>query len=109
MVVLVGWVLFQDIGLDKSLAMIGIMFGAPSTPVFPTISLFTWKRALVLGCALAGMFPLLPFLKSRAERLAGAPARVCRILSAVCLLILLALCAQQLISNTYNPFIYFRF
>ena len=108
-VVLVGWVLFQDIGLDKSLAMIGIMFGAPSAPVFPTISLFTWKRALVLGCALAGMFPLLPFLKSRAERLTGAPARVCRILSAVCLLILLALCAQQLISNTYNPFIYFRF
>ena len=108
-VVLVGWVLFQDIGLDKSLAMIGIMFGAPCTPAFPVVSLFTWKRALVLGCAVVGMFPLLPFLKARTQNLTGVPAALIRGLAAVCLLALLALCTQQLVSNTYNPFIYFRF
>ena len=107
--VLVGWVLFQDIGLDKSLAMIGIMFGAPCTPAFPVVSLFTWKRALVLGCAVVGMFPLLPFLKARTQNLTGVPAALIRGLAAVCLLALLALCTQQLVSNTYNPFIYFRF
>ena len=32
-----------------------------------------------------------------------------RIVACLMALALLALCAQQLISNTYNPFIYFRF
>ena len=108
-VILIGWIFFQDIGLDQNLELIGIMFGAPSTPAFPLISLFTWKRVLVLGFAAAGIFPILPWLQRLTEKHPGPCSVLRRFAAPVCLILLLALCIIQLVSNTYNPFIYFRF
>ena len=108
-VVLVGWVLFQDLPLDTSLSLIGVMFGAPTTPSFPLISLFTWKRLLVLLIALPGVFPLLPALRKQLETRPRLNGFLTRFALPAFQLLLLALAIAQLVSGTYNPFIYYRF
>ena len=101
--------LFQDLPLDTSLSLIGVMFGAKTAPAFPLISLFTWKRLLVLLIALPGVFPLLPALRKQLETRPRLNGFLTRFALPAFQLLLLALAIAQLVSGTYNPFIYYRF
>jgi hypothetical protein len=62
---------------------------------------------MLIGVALS--MPLVPWLRSRIDALAGAPRAFGDVAWLACLFALLVLTAGHLVSGSHNPFIYFRF
>ena len=101
--VMVGWVLFSAPSIGEAFRYIGVMFGRSSAFADSTGSfLFTTNFALLLigfACAL----PVYSFLIGLLS-----PKKRSRVILALTPL-LFVLCIVFMISETYNPFLYFRF
>ena len=101
--VMVGWVLFSAPSIGEAFRYIGVMFGRASAFADSTGSfLLTTNFALLLigfACAL----PVYSFLIGLLS-----PKKRSRVILALTPL-LLVLCIVFMISETYNPFLYFRF
>ena len=114
LVVMVGWVFFRAERLDQALQFLATMFGAGAPSVLHPVGLYVDNRiALALVLGVAGSLPWLPALRARHERrlaegrMAGGLALEALGLALIVLLLLLS--SLELASNSYNPFIYFRF
>ena len=101
--VMVGWVLFSAPSIGEAFRYIGVMFGRASVFADSTGSfLLTTNFALLLigfACAL----PVYSFLIGLLS-----PKKRSRVILALTPL-LFVLCIVFMISETYNPFLYFRF
>jgi alginate O-acetyltransferase complex protein AlgI len=108
LVVIVGWVFFRSSSLAQAGLFVGAMagFGRGDGVTYNVWQYLPLDTALILGAAIVGSAPVLPWLAGRFE---PYPSRlrdpaIIGILTAV-----LLMSAAQLATGTYSPFIYFRF
>ncbi len=108
--VVIGWVLFRADTLSYAAAFVGSMFGAGST-LFDEVTIYYLRQyAPELICALLAIFPIKPALQSALERRNTTASKL--ILSwapPVIALLLFAVSYMQLVTGSFNPFIYFQF
>ncbi|MBQ8077323.1 MAG: MBOAT family protein [Eubacterium sp.] len=102
-IVMLGWVFFSAPTLTEAVHYIGAMFGqgggfADSQSAYLLSA--NWLPLII------GMFCATPIYKKVAEVL---PEKLVNILRIVAIPLLLVLCIIFMISETYNPFLYFRF
>ncbi len=111
LVIMVGWVFFRSANLQTAVAFIKkLILITPNCSNYPEINSYSTLQfgvVLVLGfllsinCIQKGM---LYMLKHKVLSFA-----VYRNFSSLILMLLFALCFIEIISNSYNPFIYYRF
>ncbi len=114
--VLFGWALFYQTdlaaGARQMLAMLGITLGSGALGFVPLIdgvtlyALRTYTIFPLLACALA--MPILPALE-RAMNHRLRLQRTAHLLSTLALSAGIILCIMNLVAESYNPFLYFRF
>lgn len=103
--VIIGWVIFRSDSVSDAVFYLGTMFGANSAPL--TDGLFSGYFIQSLPLLLAGAIcsvPLCKYLKGKIKL--GVFGDVIYVAAMV---FLFALCISGLVSNSYNPFIYFNF
>ena len=105
-VVLLGWVLFMNMKPDVTLAFLRGMFTGNEYVNYTAASFLSVKLLIVLAAGVLLASPPAKKLLARLESARGTGVTVLRSLAA---LAVLALCVALLMSDTYNPFIYFRF
>ncbi|MBE6719115.1 MAG: MBOAT family protein [Ruminococcaceae bacterium] len=102
-IVMLGWVFFSAPNLTEAMHYISAMFfGGHGIADGESVYLFTSNILLILAAA----FCATPIYKSVAERM---PYKAVSTLKIIALPMLLLLCYVLMISETYNPFLYFRF
>ena len=107
--VIVGFVIFRADTLGYGIEYIGKMFtgGSQKASMVTTMSLLTPSFITTLLIGIVAACPVIPFIKKKAE---GK-----KIYKGLCVagyaatLVLYLLCVMSLASDSYNPFIYFRF
>lgn len=103
-VVMVGWVLFSAESFTAALDYIKVMFGFGGTALFDNTASYYLSSAglsmLVMGLSALGVFVRMPRVKN---------FRLNVIVMTVGYTLVFLLCIAYLISETYNPFLYFRF
>ena len=105
-IVLLGWVLFLNMKPADTLLYLRCMF-IPEEYVVSTVSSFLSVRLLaVLAACVFCASPLAGKITEKAD--ASHSSAVLAVRSVLALAVL-ALCVVLLMSDTYNPFIYFRF
>ena len=100
-----GWVLFRAESLTDAVRYIRAMFAMNENPVSDGIFTGYLTQNLVLliiGCVLS--LPLYPALK---KRIGGSKPYALTSVAGLVLMFVLSVCS--LVSNAYNPFIYFNF
>lgn len=118
-VVITGWVLFRCETLPDSALYLKAMFGLNSIVANPIdISIFINKEtiiAMVIAILGASTFFLKIYnlknmiFQKLSEKSFHLLSNIFDICSSVFLMLVLFICTLYLLSNTYNPFIYFRF
>ncbi len=107
--VIIGFVIFRADSLTYGIKYIGQMFagGVKDNSYTTMMSLFTPSFICTLIIGAVATCPIIPFIKKKAQ---GAKAYngLC-IAGYVVTLLLFFMCIMTLASNSYNPFIYFRF
>ena len=103
-VVMLGWVLFSSNTLTDAVTYIGAMFGAGENVFFDSTAKYLLSThafpMIFMSLSAFGLFSHLPRTKNFKVNV-----------SVLCIgyMIIFALCVIYLISETYNPFLYFRF
>lgn len=106
LIILVGWVLFRAETLEDALLLIRHMFVWKEG--FYPIGMFSNNKVLfVTGCGILGSGILQTLFPKMKERIFSDSE--CRPADVAVMAFLMCLCTLCLVSNTYNPFIYFRF
>ena len=105
-VVLLGWVLFLNMRPETTLAYLRGLFVPGEVITYTVSSFLSVKLLIVLAACFLCASPLPGMLLKKAKASGSTAAMVVR---SVLALIVLALCVVLLMSDTYNPFIYFRF
>lgn len=107
-VVLFGFIIFRADSLAYGLGFIGRMFSPEAFALgfWDALAFLNPYMIITLVAAVIASTPILPFIKSKIKGRGEAAAEV--VSYAVCMLLFL-LCILLLASNTYSPFIYFRF
>lgn len=107
LLVMAGWVLFFSTGLPEAAAYLGRMFGVGAAGIIDRQALYLIKSNWMLWIALlTGSTPVIHrlgqiLIYDEENPRAGA--------AAVLYLGMFLLCAAYLVTETYNPFLYFRF
>ncbi|MBI3986211.1 MAG: MBOAT family protein [Lentisphaerae bacterium] len=119
LVILVGWVLFRSETFAFALAYLKAMAGlSAATTGEYNVGLYLNREVLAAMVAGAiGSFPVFPWLMSRTALIirtgSRIPARTTAVATAACSVVAVALIlffsAMLLATDTYNPFIYYRF
>ncbi|MBQ8502925.1 MAG: MBOAT family protein [Clostridia bacterium] len=103
-VVMIGWVFFSSTDISSAFSYLGAMFGIGSNPIFDSTSGYLLSSngfAIVLMSLSAfGFFEAMPRPKNKYALV---------ISNSVIYVVIFVLCIAYLISETYNPFLYFRF
>ena len=101
-IVIIGWVFFASPNLSIALSYLGVMFSLnPGTTGTMTL-VGPW-----IGMAILGILASTPLAKGLWERFQDR--KVMPLVEAVLCLAALLLCTASLVSDSYNPFLYFRF
>ena len=108
LLVVISWVIFSIEDLSLLGSWLQTMFGLNGAPLVSTDALFYLKNyATVIVFGIIASLPWKPVLQ---RRLAGAGGqRLIRVAQPVLLVGLFTICMAFLVSDTYNPFLYFRF
>ena len=111
--VLLGWVLFASENLPAALAYLGAMLGASgSAGNSETVYLLYTNAVLLALCALGSTALPKRLWRSVTARLENAGtigAAAGTVIGNAAVLLAMALSTACLVSDTYNPFLYFRF
>ena len=99
-IVVIGWVFFASSDLSAALAYLRVMFSA--APGTGTVLLLPWLGLAVIGAVAAG-----PWAKALWEKYRDR--KWMPLAEALLSLAALLLCVGSLVSDSYNPFLYFRF
>ena len=107
LIVVVGWVFFRADSLQEALNYIGVMFSVvePSNVGFTIGYYLTTRVIIILAIAIVASTPVIKtkvFIRLQKRE-------SWKFISALLVLILLAICVVFVVSSSYNPFIYFRF
>lgn len=109
--ILVGWVLFYFTDTARLVKALRIMFGLEGNPLWDfhvQISILNnlfWILVAVLFC-----LPIVKAVKHFiSERLSAVNISILLIFQIPLNLLLLVLCTAQLVGQSYNPFLYYRF
>ena len=97
-IVMLGWIFFASTSFGASAKYIKLMFMPADTPLY----LYSWTTLIVIG-----ILSSLPLGKNIYERLKNK--KYTYLLETVGVLLLMVLCTAALVSDSYNPFLYFRF
>ncbi len=101
-IVIIGWVFFASPNLSIALSYLSVMFSLnPGTTGTMTL-VGPW-----IGMAILGILASTPLAKGLWERFQDRKAMP--LVEAVLCLAALLLCTASLVSDSYNPFLYFRF
>ena len=103
-VVIIGWVFFRAPSLKSAMNVLARMFTLNTTSVIKISMTTDFKFYFILGLAILLSGIIQKFWSSKIEN-----SKVKVILEPILILGLFALSIMNLVSNTYNPFIYFRF
>jgi alginate O-acetyltransferase complex protein AlgI len=114
LVVMIGWVFFRAHTLPQALVILKAMCGGGAAAALQPLGLFVDSYiATALIAGVIGSIPWLPTLQAWMSRKQafGWSGRIIALETLGLLMILLVLAASSvaLASNSYNPFIYFRF
>ena len=101
-IVIIGWVFCASPDLSTALAYLQVMFSFSPGTMGGASLVMPW-----LGMAVIGVVAATPLAKNLWEKLQGKKAMPL-VEGALCLAALL-LCTASLVSDSYNPFLYFRF
>ena len=101
-IVIIGWVFLASPDLSTALAYLQVMFSFSPGTMGGASLVMPW-----LGMAVIGVVAATPLAKNLWEKLQGKKAMPL-VEGALCLAALL-LCTASLVSDSYNPFLYFRF
>ena len=107
--VIVGFVIFRADNLGYGIGYIGKMFagGIKDSSLVTTMSLLTPSFITTLVIGIVAACPVIPFIKKKIQEK--------KMYKGLCVagyamtLVLYLLCVMSLASDSYNPFIYFRF
>ncbi|MBS4057055.1 MAG: MBOAT family protein [Bacteroidales bacterium] len=117
-VALMAWVLFRADTISYAWDYYGVLFGSSSASPDLIVYNMILNKDFLLFFALSIMSAsgLLALLGNRIDKLTLSlqenyvfVAETMRMVKGIGLLLILAVCAMYLITNTYNPFIYYRF
>jgi alginate O-acetyltransferase complex protein AlgI len=101
-IVVIGWVFFASPDLSAALGYLGVMFSGSAGTMGGANQVLPW-----LGMGLLGVLASTPLAKTLWEK--GKNAKVMPLVEAALVLAALVLCTGSLVSDSYNPFLYFRF
>lgn len=104
LLVMIGWVFFSAPTLTEAVQYIGAMFGAGNAGAADATAKYLLSTNIIP--ILVGILAATPLYKKVADKL--KPKTVSR-LKLVVFPVLFLLCIIFMISETYNPFLYFRF
>lgn len=105
--VVIGWVLFFSPSFGQAAEYIRVMFGAGAHGVIDSESLYLLTTNLILWLILiVGSTPLIHF---RYEHMLKSKKWNTTIINGAVYVILFVVCIAYLVTETYNPFLYFRF
>jgi alginate O-acetyltransferase complex protein AlgI len=112
LIVLTGWVVFRIVDLPSTMNYYGIMLGI-NKPDFVSFD-FSWyldrRTVVVLIVAIMCCIPWKSILEKRSARIkVFFGSRSFTILKRAVLIALFALSYMSITTDSYNPFIYFRF
>lgn len=110
LIVVFGFVIFAITDLGELGSYIRLLFPFGANPAADTRFLWYLRNygpVLVLACVLA--CPVYPWISRKAAALSRGKSRVLSALSAAAAVLLFLLSTAYMVSDTYNPFLYFRF
>lgn len=110
LIVVFGFVIFAITDLEELGSYIGLLFSFASNTLADTRFLWylgNYGVVIVLACVLA--CPVYPWLCQRTAALSLKKGRVVSALAGIGVLLLFVLSTAYMVSDTYNPFLYFRF
>lgn len=102
LVVIVGWIFFAAESFDKAASYLSAMFGGGNGLFGNALSNIAWIPMLIIG-AIAST----PLFAKLFEKIKGSKAEFP--VTAILVVLSLVLCTAGLVSESYNPFLYFRF
>lgn len=109
LVVIIGWVLFRSNGLLNAIQIIKLMFNFDFKTIYvllPTFINLKTVYIIVLGILFAGPFQLLlNKLKNKDRLIKFYKSKI----EFIIIGILMIISISEMVANSYNPFIYFRF
>jgi alginate O-acetyltransferase complex protein AlgI len=108
LVVLIGWVFFRLETLGQAQSFVNVMFGLSMTEDYP-FDYFDFLNQKVLVCLTLAVALSMPFPKVKFLSNYQIAPLLRRSLVTMVLVGILLLSIADLASDTYNPFIYFRF
>ena len=104
LVVNFAWVFFRSGSIREALSFIGVMFGAGAKGFADPSFIDTIRAgAMILSVSIVGAAPVFPAIAARLKR--GGHMWI----EAVWMTVIFLLSVLQVVSSTYNPFIYFNF
>ncbi len=101
-IVIIGWVFFASPDLSTALAYLKVMFSFSPGTMGGLSLVMPW-----LGMAAIGVVSATPLAKNLWERFQHS--KVMPLVESLLSLAALLLCTASLVSDSYNPFLYFRF
>lgn len=101
-IVIIGWVFFASPDLSTALVYLGVMFSGASGTMGGATLVLPWA-----GMAVIGVVASTPLAKDLWERWKDKKAMP--LVEGLLCLAALLLCTASLVSDSYNPFLYFRF
>ena len=99
-VVILSWVFFRAETLTGAFKYIKVMFSNKFTTTLELASIINFKLFIILIIAIIFSGPIIKKFKKNDKKPFAEP---------IVIATLMVICIMTLVSNTYNPFIYFRF
>lgn len=109
LVILVSYVFFRTSTPKESVAFLATLFGRQSSGSYTAVEFLTASYLFTLAAAVLFALPVVPRVLAWGHGLSGNQGLLFRIGYTVVILAVMVLCTADLLSGTYNPFIYFRF
>lgn len=110
LIVVFGFVIFTFENAGQMCSYIGSMFAMTGNPFWGTDFLwYVGNYGVILGTAVILAFPVYPSIKNKVQTLGRTAGNMLSIVSIVGYVVLFVLTIACLVSDTYNPFLYFRF
>lgn len=104
LVVMIGWVLFSSTDITSALSYLGAMFGVGGNVIFDSEASYLISSngfaIILMSLSAFGFFDAMPKFRNKNVRVP---------LTCIVYILIFVLCIVYLISETYNPFLYFRF
>jgi alginate O-acetyltransferase complex protein AlgI len=107
--VLVGYVFFRTSSPSESISFLMTLFGLQSSENYTAIEFFSIPNIITFCAAICFSTPLMPNVLSWSKNLDRKHHFVLDLGYRLLLIFLFIVCVSDLLSGSYNPFIYFRF